>query len=74
VEDLPAEPLADQKSVTVVYPKTLRPTPTQIESMPTDKPATLSPERSPAVAQLPGYILEIPAHQAQHDHAESNVH
>lgn len=74
VDQVPADRYADESSVTLVYPKTLYPAPTNLESLETDEAVARAPNQTSAVAQLPGYILEIPPHQAQHDHEQSNVH
>lgn len=74
VDEPPVERYADGNSVTLVYPKALRPAPLDVETLEAEEGGVLAPNQSSAIAQLPGYILEIPPHQAQHDQEESHVH
>jgi hypothetical protein len=73
VEEVPMEPIDDRETAKVVYPKSLRPMPTEIERLEPDQDASQSTEQSPAIARLPGYILEVPPRQARYDHDETHL-
>jgi hypothetical protein len=67
----PEDRYDDESPVTLVYPKTLYPAPSGLETLETDERAAAEQTEASAIARLPGYILEIPPHQAQHEHEES---
>lgn len=75
VDQFPSERGDDEHSVTVTYPKTLRLSPKDVDSLGVDGSEAPATNATPAVAELPGYILETPPHQAQHEVEEQpHVH
>jgi hypothetical protein len=74
-EEVPVERLASQGTAKVVYPITLQTVPTKNAHDLTDVPhAAESSAAAPAIAQLPGYILEVPPRQAQQGRHEADLH